>query len=86
MDELDKILLRQYRRDLDSIWTTINEIAEKVMPGKEAAEGVAGIFTKGEWDIEKSHGAEAAAMWETGMGICHAITELEDLLGIAEDE
>ena len=42
-DELDKILLAQYRRDLMPIWEGIGEIGDRVMPAEEAAEGVAGI-------------------------------------------
>ena len=86
MDEFDRILLRQYRRDLMPIWEGIGEIGNKVMPAEEAAKGVAGIFTRGEWNVTETHGPEAVALWEMGMGICHAVVELEDLLGIEEDE
>ncbi len=87
MNEVDKILRRQYRRDLMPIWEGISEISEKVMTGQEAAKGFAELLeTTGEFDIGKTYGEEAAALWLMGMGICHSVLEIEDLLGIAEDE
>lgn len=61
MDEFDKILLRQYRRDLDSIWDGVREIEKEVLPAADIVEGFA---TKGRIDLMKTHGPEATALFE----------------------
>lgn len=63
MNGADEARLRQYHRDLDSIWTGVGEIAMR----------------------EEGEGETAIALHEITQGICQAVMEIEDWLGIEAD-